>query len=81
MNGSHDRETTGLPASGFVTAITDSLNRTYGYPDKSLKNLVSSVTVPLNRFSAIDWRNYASYHLLALEDGNIPQISVPWSTS
>uniref|UniRef100_A0A0E0MZ85 Gluconeogenesis factor n=1 Tax=Oryza rufipogon TaxID=4529 RepID=A0A0E0MZ85_ORYRU len=75
LNGSHDRETTGLPASGFVTAITDSLNRTYGYPDKSLKNLVSSVTVPLNRFSANDWRNYASYHLLALEDGNIPQIS------
>ncbi|XP_020106278.1 uncharacterized protein YNL011C [Ananas comosus] len=38
LNGSHDRETAGLSASGFVTAITDALNRTYGDPVKSLKN-------------------------------------------
>lgn len=41
LNGTHDRETAGLSASGFVTAITDSLNRTYGAPHKSLNNLVS----------------------------------------
>lgn len=44
LNGSHDRETAGLSASGFVTAITDALNRTYGDPVKSLKNPVSIVS-------------------------------------
>lgn len=48
MNGSHDRETVGLSTSGFVTAITDSLNRTYGDPHKSLKNHVSLLYIPLN---------------------------------
>ncbi|PKA49036.1 hypothetical protein AXF42_Ash010720 [Apostasia shenzhenica] len=42
LNGSHDRETFGLSASGFVTAITDALNRTYGDPHKCLQNLVSA---------------------------------------
>lgn len=41
LNGSHDRETSGFSASCFVTAITDALNRTYGNPHNSLKNLVS----------------------------------------
>ncbi|KAH0466810.1 hypothetical protein IEQ34_004048 [Dendrobium chrysotoxum] len=41
LNGSHDRETTGLSASGFVTAITDALNRTYGDPHKCLRNFPS----------------------------------------
>ncbi|KAK8949366.1 hypothetical protein KSP39_PZI005593 [Platanthera zijinensis] len=41
LNGSHDRETTGLSASGFVSAITDALNRTYGDPQKSLRNFTS----------------------------------------
>ncbi|KAI0522897.1 hypothetical protein KFK09_005286 [Dendrobium nobile] len=41
LNGSHDRETTGLSASGFVTAITDALNRTYGDPHKCLQNFPS----------------------------------------
>jgi len=53
LNGSHDRETAGLSASGFVTAITDSLNRTYGDPHKSLKNRVSLFYVPLK----IYWKN------------------------
>ncbi|RZC69025.1 hypothetical protein C5167_032146 [Papaver somniferum] len=38
LNGSHDRETSGLSASGFITAITDALNRTYGDPQNCLKN-------------------------------------------
>ncbi|XP_020597919.1 uncharacterized protein LOC110037582 isoform X5 [Phalaenopsis equestris] len=41
LNGSHDRETTGLSASDFVTAITDALNRTYGEPYKCLQNYPS----------------------------------------
>lgn len=40
LNGSRDRETAGLSASCFVTAITDALNRTYGDPENCLKNLV-----------------------------------------
>lgn len=41
MNGTHDRETSGFSASGFVSAITDALNRTYGDPQNRLKNPVS----------------------------------------
>ncbi|KAI3923684.1 hypothetical protein MKW98_011314 [Papaver atlanticum] len=32
LNGSHDGETSCLSASGFITAIEDALNRTYGDP-------------------------------------------------
>ncbi|KAL5997919.1 hypothetical protein ACLOJK_008853 [Asimina triloba] len=45
LNGSYDRETSGLPASGFVTAITDALNRTYGDPQNSLKNIIAVDTI------------------------------------
>ncbi|KAK9092922.1 hypothetical protein Syun_027833 [Stephania yunnanensis] len=41
LNGSYDRETIGLSATGFVTAITDALNRTYGDPERCLKNAPS----------------------------------------
>lgn len=41
LNGTHDRETSDFSASCFVTAITDALNRTYGYPHNCLKNHVS----------------------------------------
>uniref|UniRef100_A0A0D9V2V9 Gluconeogenesis factor n=1 Tax=Leersia perrieri TaxID=77586 RepID=A0A0D9V2V9_9ORYZ len=64
LNGSHDRETTGLPASGFVTAITDSLNRTYGDPHKSLKNhpkdYVNALLVPKGGQIPLDVKNLAS---------------------
>ncbi|KAF3452092.1 hypothetical protein FNV43_RR08188 [Rhamnella rubrinervis] len=50
LNGTHDRETTGFSASCFVTAITDALNRTYGDPHNSLKNLpnqyINTLLVP-----------------------------------
>lgn len=50
LNGSHDRETTSLSASDFVTAITDALNRTHGDPQKSLHNpandYVNTLLVP-----------------------------------
>lgn len=56
LNGSHDRETTGLCASDFVTAITDALNRTYGDPHKCLQNF------PSNYINA----------LLVPKDGQVP---------
>lgn len=43
LNGTHDRETSGLTASCFVTAISDALNRSYGDPHNCLKNPVSSL--------------------------------------
>ncbi|KAF6176099.1 hypothetical protein GIB67_000193 [Kingdonia uniflora] len=50
MNGSHDRETSSLSVSGFVTAITDALNRTYGDSDNCLKNhpnqYINALVVP-----------------------------------
>ncbi|XP_015689274.2 uncharacterized protein YNL011C [Oryza brachyantha] len=74
LNGSHDRETTGLPASGFVTAITDSLNRTYGDPDKSLKNLpkdyVNALLVPKGGQIPLDVKNLASqgiFHVVTVD--------------
>uniref|UniRef100_A0A0D3ER74 Gluconeogenesis factor n=2 Tax=Oryza TaxID=4527 RepID=A0A0D3ER74_9ORYZ len=74
LNGSHDRETTGLPASGFVTAITDSLNRTYGYPDKSLKNLpkdyVNALLVPKGGQIPLDIKNLSSkgiFHVVTVD--------------
>ncbi|GJN18388.1 hypothetical protein PR202_gb05547 [Eleusine coracana subsp. coracana] len=64
LNGSHDRETTGLSASGFVTAITDSLNRTYGDPHKRLKNhpndYVNAILVPEGGQIPLDVENLAS---------------------
>ncbi|XP_058100744.1 uncharacterized protein YNL011C isoform X2 [Magnolia sinica] len=58
LNGSHDRETTGLSASGFVTAITNALNRTYGDPHNCLKNLprayVNALLVPRDAQISVD---------------------------
>lgn len=74
LNGSHDRETIGLCASGFVTAITDSLNRTYGDPDKSLKNhpkdYVNAILVPIGGQIPLDVENLASkgiFHVITVE--------------
>ncbi|KAF3773491.1 Uncharacterized protein EJ110_NYTH55215 [Nymphaea thermarum] len=58
LNGSHDRETAGLSASGFVTAITDALNRTHGNPLKHLNNLpdayVNALLVPKDGEVTVD---------------------------
>ncbi|GLJ11387.1 hypothetical protein SUGI_0155200 [Cryptomeria japonica] len=40
LNGSHDRESMGMYASDFVTAISDALNRKHGDPQKCLNNPV-----------------------------------------
>ncbi|RZC62357.1 hypothetical protein C5167_024125 [Papaver somniferum] len=40
LNGSHDRETSGLSTSGFITGIADALNRTYRDPQNCMKNPV-----------------------------------------
>ncbi|KAI3936591.1 hypothetical protein MKW92_021814 [Papaver armeniacum] len=53
LNGSHDRKNSGLSASGFITAITDALNRTYGDLQNCLKNPVSEVGIIFNPKSLI----------------------------
>lgn len=42
LNGSHDRESMGMHASDFVTAISDALNRKHGAPQKCLNNKPSA---------------------------------------
>ncbi|KAG8051352.1 hypothetical protein GUJ93_ZPchr0001g30275 [Zizania palustris] len=81
LNGSHDRETTGLSASGFVTAITDSLNRTYGDPDKSLKNLpkdyVNALLVPKGGQIPLDVENFAAqgiFHVVTVDSIRDPKL-------
>lgn len=64
LNGSHDRETAGLSASCFVTAITDALNRTYGDPDNCLKNLpseyINALLVPKDGQIPVDVQSLAA---------------------
>ncbi|KAG5235049.1 Maternal effect embryo arrest [Salix suchowensis] len=58
LNGTHDRETSGFSASGFVTSITDTLNRKYGDPDSCLENLpnqyINTLLVPKDGQIPID---------------------------
>ncbi|CAO2165529.1 unnamed protein product [Urochloa humidicola] len=84
LNGSHDRETSGLSASGFVTAITDSLNRTYGDPHKSLKNrpndYVNAILVPEGGQVPLDVENLAAqgiFHVVTVESVHDPKLSEP----
>lgn len=64
LNGTHDRETSGLSASCFVTAITGALNRTYGDPHNCLKNppnkYVNTLLVPKNGQIPVDIESLAS---------------------
>ncbi|KAL6842792.1 hypothetical protein ACP4OV_027636 [Aristida adscensionis] len=83
LNGSHDRETAGLCASGFVTAITDSLNRTYGDPHKSLKNrpkdYVNAILVPEGGQVPLDVENLASqgiFHVVTVASIHDPKVGV-----
>ncbi|RZC75360.1 hypothetical protein C5167_050846 [Papaver somniferum] len=46
LNGSHDRETSDLSASGFITGIADALNRTYRDPQNCMKNPQVSMLLP-----------------------------------
>ncbi|XP_011045916.1 PREDICTED: uncharacterized protein YNL011C isoform X3 [Populus euphratica] len=58
LNGTHDRETNGFSASGFVTSITDALNRKYGDTDSCLENLpnqyINTLLVPKDGQIPID---------------------------
>ncbi|XP_061982821.1 uncharacterized protein LOC133702536 isoform X3 [Populus nigra] len=58
LNGTHDRETNGFSASGFVTSITDALNRKYGDTDSCLENFpnqyVNTLLVPKDGQIPID---------------------------
>ncbi|CAL4962654.1 unnamed protein product [Urochloa decumbens] len=83
LNGSHDRETAGLSASGFVTAITDSLNRTYGDPHKSLKNhpndYVNAILVPQGGQVPLDVENLAAqgiFHVVTVESIHDPKVGI-----
>ncbi|KAF9609456.1 hypothetical protein IFM89_016455 [Coptis chinensis] len=68
LNGSHDRETSGLSASGFVTAITDALNRTYGDSHNCLENLpnqyVNALVVPRDGQIPVDIEGLASQRII-----------------
>ncbi|XP_026397883.1 uncharacterized protein LOC113293469 [Papaver somniferum] len=46
LNGSHDRETSGLSISGFITAIADALNRTFRDPQNCMKNPQVGMLLP-----------------------------------
>nr|XP_029121123.1 uncharacterized protein LOC105047596 isoform X6 [Elaeis guineensis] len=81
LNGSHDRETTGLSASGFVSAITDALNRTYGDPDKSLKKLpsdyINSLLVPRDGQVTVDVHHLADqgiFHVVTVDSVHVPKV-------
>ncbi|CAO2183338.1 unnamed protein product [Urochloa humidicola] len=83
LNGSHDRETAGLSASGFVTAITDSLNRTYGDPHKSLNNCpndyVNAILVPEGGQVPLDVENLAAqgiFHVVTVESVHDPKAGI-----
>ncbi|CAN6444276.1 unnamed protein product [Victoria cruziana] len=74
LNGSHDRETAGLSASGFVAAITDALNRTHGDPLKHLNNLpdayVNALLVPKDGQVTVDIDCLATqgiFHVVAVD--------------
>lgn len=64
LNGTHDRETNGFSASGFVTSITDALNRKYGDTDSCLENFpnqyINTLLVPKDGQIPIDVQCLAS---------------------
>ncbi|KAG0464115.1 hypothetical protein HPP92_020184 [Vanilla planifolia] len=83
LNGSHDRETTGLSASGFVSAITDALNRTYGDPQKSLQNFssdyINALLVPKDGKVSVDVDALVSQgivHVATVESIDDPNVGI-----
>ncbi|KAG1367679.1 putative gluconeogenesis factor [Cocos nucifera] len=81
LNGSHDRETTGLSASGFVSAITDALNQTYGDPGRSLKKLpsdyINSLLVPRDGQVTVDVHHLADqgiFHVVTVDSVHVPKV-------
>ncbi|KAL5715988.1 hypothetical protein ACHQM5_017735 [Ranunculus cassubicifolius] len=83
LNGSHDRETSGLSASGFVTAITDALNRTYGDTHNCLQNLpnqyVNALVVPRDGQIPVDIQSLSSqgiFHVVTVDSIHDPKVGI-----
>ncbi|KAJ4749551.1 maternal effect embryo arrest 18 [Rhynchospora pubera] len=83
LNSTHDRETAGMSASDFVTAITDSLNRTYGAPHKSLNNrpsdYINAILVPRDGQVTVDTDILASQgisHVVSVDSIRDPKAGV-----
>lgn len=89
LNGSHDRETTNMTASDFVTAICDALNRKHGDPPKCLDNppntYVNVMLVPKGGQVPVDRQQLAAQgicHVIfvdSISEGKIGTIFEPKS--
>lgn len=89
LNGSHDRETTNMTASDFVTAICDALNRKHGDPLKCLNNppntYVNVMLVPKGGQVPVDRQQLAAQgicHVIfvdSISEGKIGTIFEPKS--
>lgn len=83
LNGTYDRETSGFTASCFVTAITDSLNRTYGHLNNRLKNnasqYINTVFVPKDGQISVDIKCLAAQgivHVVRVESMHDPKVGI-----
>lgn len=83
LNGTHDRETSGFSASGFVSAITDALNRTYGDPQNRLKNppsqYINTLLVPKDGQIPVDVQCLASqgiFHVITVDSICDPDMGI-----
>ncbi|MCL7035605.1 hypothetical protein MKW94_011636 [Papaver nudicaule] len=83
LNGSHDRETNGLSASGFVTAIADALNRTYGDSQNCLKNppsqYVNALLVPKDGQIPVDAQSLSAqgiFRVVIVDSIHDPKVGI-----
>ncbi|KAI3872802.1 hypothetical protein MKX03_019005 [Papaver bracteatum] len=83
LNGSHDRETSGLSASGFITAITDALNRTYGDLQNCLKNppsqYLNALLVPKDGQIPVDVQSLSKqgiFHVVIVDSRLDPRVGI-----
>ncbi|KAJ6830710.1 uncharacterized protein M6B38_351105 [Iris pallida] len=83
LNGSHDRETTSMSASGFVTAITDALNRAHGNSNRRLNNhssdYINALLVPKDGEIPIDIERLAAkgiFHVVTVDSINDPKVGI-----
>ncbi|KAI3918804.1 hypothetical protein MKX01_042124 [Papaver californicum] len=83
LNGSHDRETSGLSASGFITAIADALNRTYGDSQNCLKNppsqYVNALLVPKDGQIPVDVQSLSEqgiFHVVTVDSILDPKVGI-----
>ncbi|XP_078431597.1 maternal effect embryo arrest 18 isoform X2 [Wolffia australiana] len=83
LNGSHDRETSGMSASDFVMAITNALNRTYGDSRKSLNKepceYVNALIVPRRGQVPVDIEQLAAqgiFRVVTVDSIGDPKLGV-----